>query len=97
MTTYKDAGVDIKSTDALVENISSLSKMTNRSGNVDGIGGFGGIFDLKKCIFLKVIFHEKTYLNRNRTKVLLLLLLLLFLLLMCLPKHPLRKNTPNPE
>ncbi len=51
MTTYKDAGVDIKSTDAFVENISSLSKMTNRSGNVDGIGGFGGIFDLKKCGF----------------------------------------------
>ena len=50
-----------------------------------------------KCIFLKVIFHEKTYLNSNRTKVLLLLLLLLFLLLMCPPKHPLRKNTPNPE
>ena len=30
MTTYKDAGVDIKSTDALVENISELSKSTNR-------------------------------------------------------------------
>ena len=51
MTTYKDAGVDIKSTDALVENISSLSKATNRKGNVDGIGGFGGIFDLKKSGF----------------------------------------------
>ena len=48
MTTYKDAGVDIQSTDALIENISSLSKTTNRNGNVDGIGGFGGIFDLKK-------------------------------------------------
>ena len=48
MTTYKDAGVDIKSTDALVENISSLSKSTNRNGNVDGLGGFGGIFDLKE-------------------------------------------------
>ncbi len=51
MTTYKDAGVDIQSTDALIENISSLSKTTNRNGNVDGIGGFGGIFDLKKCGF----------------------------------------------
>ena len=57
MTTYKDAGVDIKSTDALVENISSLSKATNRKGNVDGIGGFGGIFDLKKSGFL--------YTNKN--------------------------------
>ena len=33
------------------ENISSLSKATNRKGNVDGIGGFGGIFDLKKSGF----------------------------------------------
>ena len=48
MTTYKEAGVDIDSTDALVKNISSLSKTTNRKGNFDEIGGFGGIFDLKK-------------------------------------------------
>ena len=49
MTTYKDAGVDIESTDALVEDISSLSQTTARSGIYEGIGGFGGIFDLKKC------------------------------------------------
>jgi phosphoribosylformylglycinamidine cyclo-ligase len=49
MKTYKDAGVDIESTDVLVENISSLSRSTFRNGNCDEIGGFGGIFDLKKC------------------------------------------------
>ena len=49
MTTYKEAGVDIESTDALVEDISSLSQTTARSGIYEGIGGFGGIFDLKKC------------------------------------------------
>ena len=49
MTTYKEAGVDIENTDTLVEDISELSKSTNRNGNFDKIGGFGGIFDLKKC------------------------------------------------
>ena len=49
MTTYKEAVVDIESTDALVEDISSLSQTTARSGIYEGIGGFGGIFDLKKC------------------------------------------------
>ena len=49
MTTYKDAGVDVQATDALVNDISSLSKSTERTGSVDSIGGFGGIFDLKEC------------------------------------------------
>ena len=49
MTTYKDAGVDVQATDALVSDISSLSKSTARTGSVDSIGGFGGIFDLKQC------------------------------------------------
>ena len=49
MTTYKDAGVDVQATDALVNDISSLSKSTARKGSVDSIGGFGGIFDLKQC------------------------------------------------
>ena len=49
MTTYKAAGVDVQATDALVNDISSLSKSTKRKGSVDSIGGFGGIFDLKQC------------------------------------------------
>ena len=44
MTTYKEAGVDIDSTDALVKNISSLSKTTNRKGNFDEIGRIWGHF-----------------------------------------------------
>ena len=35
MTTYKEAGVDIENRDALVEDISELSKSTNRNGNFD--------------------------------------------------------------
>ena len=49
MTTYKDAGVDVQATDALVNDISSLSKSTARTGSIDSIGGFGGVFDLKEC------------------------------------------------
>ena len=49
MTTYKDAGVDVQATDALVNDISSLSKSTAQKGSVNSIGGFGGIFDLKQC------------------------------------------------
>lgn len=45
--TYKDAGVDIEAGDNLVEKISPLAKMTNRAGVMGGIGGFGGLFDLK--------------------------------------------------
>ena len=49
MATYKDAGVNIKATDAMMEDIASLSKQTAGSGQITGIGGFAGIFDLKKC------------------------------------------------
>lgn len=46
--TYKDAGVDIDAGDALVERIKPLAKMTRRTGSMDGLGGFGALFDLKK-------------------------------------------------
>ena len=60
MTTYKDAGVDVQVTDAIVNDISSLSKSTKRKGSVDSIGGFGGIFDLKQCghIVLNQRYHQ---------------------------------------
>lgn len=45
--TYKSSGVDIESADALVDTIKSLTKQTLRLGVCGGIGGFGGIFDLK--------------------------------------------------
>ena len=49
MTNYKDVGVNIEATDEMIEDISSYSKKTSRVGEVSGIGGFAGIFDLKKC------------------------------------------------
>ncbi|MGF1612261.1 MAG: phosphoribosylformylglycinamidine cyclo-ligase [Kiloniellales bacterium] len=44
---YKDAGVDIDSGNALVEAIKSLAKATARAGTAAGLGGFGAAFDLK--------------------------------------------------
>ncbi|WFD25503.1 hypothetical protein MNAN1_000463 [Malassezia nana] len=45
--TYADAGVDIHAGNALVERIKPLAKSTQRTGCVGGIGGFGGVFDLR--------------------------------------------------
>lgn len=50
--TYRSAGVDIESADALVNQIKCLTKKTIRSGVCGGIGGFGGIFDLKEAGFV---------------------------------------------
>jgi len=53
--TYRDAGVDIDARNALVEAIKPLVKATSRPGTVGGIGGFGGLFDLKKAGFIDPI------------------------------------------
>lgn len=45
--TYADAGVDIDAGNALVERIKPAAKRTSRSGVMGGLGGFGGLFDLK--------------------------------------------------
>ena len=45
--TYADAGVDIDAGNRLVDRIKPLVKATERSGVMGGIGGFGGLFDLK--------------------------------------------------
>ena len=45
--TYADAGVDIDAGRALVDRIKSASVRTSRHGNIDGLGGFAGMFDLK--------------------------------------------------
>lgn len=45
--TYADAGVDIDAGNALVDKIGPAAKRTNRAGVVAGLGGFGGLFDLK--------------------------------------------------
>ena len=52
---YKDSGVDIDAGNSLVEAIKPLAKATARpgilSGALAGLGGFGGVFDLKAAGF----------------------------------------------
>ena len=49
--TYADAGVDIDAGNALVERIKPAAKRTMRPGVMSGLGGFGGLFDLKAAGF----------------------------------------------
>ena len=58
--TYKDAGVDIDAGDNLVEHIKPLAKSTNRPGVMGGLGGFGGLFDLKAAGFTDPILVSGT-------------------------------------
>lgn len=44
---YRSAGVDIDAGEALVDAIKPLAAATNRPGVMGGLGGFGGLFDLK--------------------------------------------------
>lgn len=48
---YADAGVDIDAGNELVERIKPAAKDTNRAGVMAGLGGFGGLFDLKAAGF----------------------------------------------
>ncbi|KAF6062925.1 phosphoribosylamine--glycine ligase [Candida albicans] len=47
--TYADAGVSVDNGNLLVENIKAKVKSTARPGADSDIGGFGGLFDLKKA------------------------------------------------
>jgi phosphoribosylformylglycinamidine cyclo-ligase len=58
--TYKEAGVDIDAGDALVEHIKPLAKSTDRAGVMGGLGGFGGLFDLKAAGFKDPILVSGT-------------------------------------
>ena len=58
--TYKDAGVDIDAGDALVEHIKPLAASTHRRGVMGGLGGFGGLFDLKAAGFRDPILVSGT-------------------------------------
>jgi phosphoribosylformylglycinamidine cyclo-ligase len=49
--TYRDSGVDIDAGNALVEQIKPLVKATRRPGADADLGGFGGLFDLKRAGF----------------------------------------------
>ncbi|MFO7603767.1 MAG: phosphoribosylformylglycinamidine cyclo-ligase [Gammaproteobacteria bacterium] len=43
---YRDAGVDIDTGNALIERIKPLAKATTRPGVLGGLGGFGALFEL---------------------------------------------------
>jgi phosphoribosylformylglycinamidine cyclo-ligase len=49
--TYSDAGVDIDAGNRLVDMIKPLVRATARAGADSEIGGFGGLFDLKRAGF----------------------------------------------
>ncbi len=48
---YKDSGVDIAAGNALVERIKPLAAATTRPGVMEGLGGFGALFDLAAAGF----------------------------------------------
>ncbi len=48
---YRDAGVDIDAGNRLVDLIKPLTRATARAGADGEIGGFGGVFDLKRASF----------------------------------------------
>jgi phosphoribosylformylglycinamidine cyclo-ligase len=58
--TYRDSGVDIDAGNALVHAIGPLAAKTKRAGLMGGIGGFGGLFDLKACGFKDPILVAAT-------------------------------------
>lgn len=58
--TYKAAGVDIDAGDTLVDHIKPLARSTNRPGVMGGLGGFGGLFDLKAAGFKDPILVSGT-------------------------------------
>jgi len=49
--TYAQVGVDIDAGNRMVELIKPLVRTTKRAGADAEIGGFGGLFDLKRCGF----------------------------------------------
>jgi phosphoribosylformylglycinamidine cyclo-ligase len=49
--TYRDAGVDIDAGNNLVERIKPMVAATRRSEVLAGLGGFGGLFALQRCLY----------------------------------------------
>ena len=59
-TTYAQSGVDIDAGNALVEAIKPLAKASHRIGTDADLGGFGGLFDLKRAGFRDPILVSTT-------------------------------------
>ncbi|MBO1076574.1 phosphoribosylformylglycinamidine cyclo-ligase [Roseomonas marmotae] len=58
--TYRDAGVDIETGDALVDAIKPLAKATTRPGVMGSLGGFGALFDLKAAGYTDPVLVSST-------------------------------------
>jgi len=58
--TYADAGVDIDAGNALVDRIKPAAASTTRAGVASGLGGFGGLFDLKAAGFVDPVLVAAT-------------------------------------
>ena len=58
--TYKDSGVDIDEGNRLIKDISQITEATSNKGSIGKLGGFGGLFDLKKCGFKDPILVSST-------------------------------------
>ncbi len=57
---YRDAGVDIETGDALVDAIKPIAERTRRPGWVESIGGFGGMFELPTGRFKQPVLVSGT-------------------------------------
>ena len=57
---YKSAGVDIDAGNELVNRIKPFAKATKRLGADSDLGGFGALFDLKKCNFKDPVLVSST-------------------------------------
>ncbi len=57
---YKQAGVDIDAGNALIDRIKPFAKATARLGADSNLGGFGALFDLKKCNFRDPVLVSST-------------------------------------
>ena len=58
--TYADAGVDIDAGNALVEAIKPSATATSRPGVMEGLGGFGAMFDLQAAGYIDPILVSAT-------------------------------------
>ena len=58
--TYKDSGVDIDEGNKLITNIAKITETTSNEGSIGELGGFGGLFDLKKFRFKDPILVSST-------------------------------------
>ena len=58
--TYKDSGVDIDEGNMLIKDIAQITETTSNEGSIGKLGGFGGLFDLKKYPFKDPILVSST-------------------------------------